>query len=1436
MGLADLSLEVTTGEASWSMQLPPCAPWAVTPPTAEAKVAVLLENLRQASTRALRTREDGSLTPNAAGVAASLEKLAESIGAILSERLLSPEARALLGRAVKANLHGSPPLLRIRVREASLGALDQRETDAALALPWELLRLDGRFPVKEGRLDVVREVVIDGLPGLDAPTRDLTVVATVAAPVDALRLSYEAECYRLWKALGEEERRFVISHTGTVDELVSTIANVEPVAWHFTGHGEPGYLVFEDASIRSDRMAVQDLVLKLRGEKKRDLPRLAYLASCHGASHRRGRAAAPTTTPPASARNPGAPSSAATLHAAGFPQVLAYFGPVGDQQSTRVEAHFYRTLVEGGRARDAVRAARLQASQPLTGPHGACTHLYPLGWTQLVLYHRGADLPTATPSKGLKDVEHGSPLRRSKERVDRAVTEEEVPRLRHGFIGRRGPRGGLIGGWREGRRAAVVAGLGGLGKTALCTEVLPALAAAQGLKADQVIVLNGRAAAVADDAMAALWTQLQAFRSSQQWSDCLAAAQVQNDRRQAAHQLTASSFVNALAWLRNAEGSTLLYLDDAESLQVSPSASMPDAWKTRELARLWSSLLELAAPGGHFGFLASTRYVPRGTPAEARVPLEQMPNMDVVRLLRWFPTLSRLPAADAAWLTEEVLDGHPRTVEYLEDLVALKLKEVAGPGAQYNGGRWRQDILMPILRTVRRKVHANLLLGKLWHALPESSREHLGRCSVLASHVPWDAIVHLGKRETADQLLQMGLLSPGPMPGLLGQGWAPHGTVVTHVQAAWKGDFKDAHRSLGRWCARELGARDSVYLRQQAIEHLCAGGAASEAWPVAQPLVLSLRQAGRYREALRWARLVASSSGAEGEVLGMALAFEGQLGQLVGESPEQVWGKLKRAEPLVPESSQAFVLHTQAWVVEARGDLPGARRLLERSIEVNRRVLGTDEHPDIAAALHELAWVLQSQGDLPGARRLLERSLKMSRRVLGTEHDLDVASSLHALAGVLQSQGDFSGARRLLERTINLKKQILGTEQHPGIAASLHELARVLQSQGDLPGARRLLERSIDVNRRAFGTEEHPYVAASLHELARVFQAQGDLTGARRLLERSIDVNKRVLGTEVHPDIAASLNALAEVFQAQGDLTGARRLLERSIDVNKRVLGTEVHPDVAASLHALAGVLQAQGDLPGARRLLERSIKIKKRVLGTEEHLDIAASLHELARVLHAQGDLPGARQLLERSIKVRTRVLGTEEHPEIAASLHQLARVVHAQDDLQGARQLLERSMEINKRLLGTEEHPAVAASLHELARVLHAQGDLQGARRLLERSIEVNKRVLGTEVHPSVAASFHELARVLQAQGDIQSVRRLLERVLEIELQIYGTRDHYLTAMTEVYLAMILQMEDAAPGAPRAAELLLHAFSVFSTQLGPEHPETRGLAEYLRQIGLAR
>ena len=97
------------------------------------------------------------------------------------------------------------------------------------------------------------------------------------------------------------------------------------------------------------------------------------------------------------------------------------------------------------------------------------------------------------------------------------------------------------------------------------------------------------------------------------------------------------------------------------------------------------------------------------------------------------------------------------------------------------------------------------------------------------------------------------------------------------------------------------------------------------------------------------------------------------------------------------------------------------------------------EHPDTATSLNNLAVLLQAQGDLAGARPLFERALAIREKVLGAEHP-DTATSLGNLGRLLRDLGQPDKAEPLFLRAIAVGDKALGAE-HPltgGTRAIMH--------------------------------------------------------------------------------------------------------------------------------------------------------------------------------------------------------------------------------------------------------------------------------------------------------------------------------------------------------------------------------------------------------------
>jgi len=119
-------------------------------------------------------------------------------------------------------------------------------------------------------------------------------------------------------------------------------------------------------------------------------------------------------------------------------------------------------------------------------------------------------------------------------------------------------------------------------------------------------------------------------------------------------------------------------------------------------------------------------------------------------------------------------------------------------------------------------------------------------------------------------------------------------------------------------------------------------------------------------------------------------------------------------------------------VLFAQGNLEGARQRLERALEINVKVFGTEEHPAVAASLHELAGVLIAENELTEAVATFRRVLDIEANCYGTRDHYRTAETEISLAMLLRRMGQAEEAEELLQHAIAvLTQQVPG---HPILA------------------------------------------------------------------------------------------------------------------------------------------------------------------------------------------------------------------------------------------------------------------------------------------------------------------------------------------------------------------------------------------------------------------
>eukprot|EP00978_Attheya_sp_CCMP212_P029809 scaffold107192_cov61-Attheya_sp.AAC.1 len=305
-------------------------------------------------------------------------------------------------------------------------------------------------------------------------------------------------------------------------------------------------------------------------------------------------------------------------------------------------------------------------------------------------------------------------------------------------------------------------------------------------------------------------------------------------------------------------------------------------------------------------------------------------------------------------------------------------------------------------------------------------------------------------------------------------------------------------------------------------------------------------------------------------------------------------------------------------------------------LELEASILSKEAGVFSAMALNNF---VEAQSSLEVALKILDSSSTQKRsRGVDQSNRKVRAEALHELGRVFRYQGSLEKSEDALRKALEIRNR-LATEDYTmkhGVADTLHELGVLETKKHNLQAAVEFLQQALNLRRNSLdsgnGTrtaarrgEIEADCAATMHQLAAVYVASKppSLDMAETMLKEALGLTMQI------GQRAATLKQLARVTIRQGILDKADTYLAQALELYAELYGESMlHINVAAVLFQQGALAFQRDQLEQAWLHFSECLRIRRHVYAyarpmrgqdNPAHLEVSTVLHELGCVAFAQ-------------------------------------------------------------------------------------------------------------------------------------------------------------------------------------------------------------------------
>ena len=212
-------------------------------------------------------------------------------------------------------------------------------------------------------------------------------------------------------------------------------------------------------------------------------------------------------------------------------------------------------------------------------------------------------------------------------------------------------------------------------------------------------------------------------------------------------------------------------------------------------------------------------------------------------------------------------------------------------------------------------------------------------------------------------------------------------------------------------------------------------------------------------------------------------------------------------------------------------DLGDHRQALEyklKALEISERVLPED-HPDLATIYNNVGYTYGALGDHQKALEYKMKALETRERVLPGDHP-DLAQSYNNVGHTYGDLGDHQKALEYKMKALEIRERVLPGD-HPDLAQSYNNVGYTYGTLGDHQKALEYMLKALEILECVLPAN-HPDLALSCSNIARSYYALEQLNQAAAYMRRAAEIINRSSLLENHTD-RVNYNKWADQFERE---------------------------------------------------------------------------------------------------------------------------------------------------------------------------------------------------------------------------------------------------------------------------------------------------------------